>query len=561
MDLKLYTLLLLFVISVSSLFSQSEIVVTDDDLQGGQNYSWTSNNTYLLDGFVFLEAGGTLVIEPGTVIKGLAVPSTGDNASALIITRGARIIADGTAQQPIIFTSEIDDVNDPSDLTQDDRGLWGGLIVLGEGVIARPGGTDQIEGIPSDETRAEFGGNNDADDSGVLRYVSIRHGGAELAPGDEINGLTLGGVGSGTTIEFVEIFANQDDGIEWFGGTVDVKNLIVAFCGDDGTDYDFGYRGRGQYWFVIQDPNNAGNAGEHDGANPDGQDPFSNPTIYNATYIGAGIGAAADNEFALLFRDRAAGTYANSIFTDFKGQALSVEDLPPAEGADSYENLINGDLVLTNNLWFGFGAGTTLQAIVDTYPDGNDPDASDVISHLTNNSNQLVDPLVCSISRNADGMLDPRVENDSPAAGGAIAPSDSFFDNVSYQGAFGTADTENWANGWSALSSMGYLGSACTTTDVVNMTAEERGFVIEQNRPNPAVSLTTVNYQLPIRAVVSMNVYDLQGRMVKQLITNELQGAGEYSVEFNVNDLQKGIYFISLESSGMVITRKMVVVR
>jgi hypothetical protein len=116
---------------------------------------------------------------------------------------------------------------------------------------------------------------------------------AQLSTDNEINGLTLGGVGSGTEIDYVEVFANLDDGIEWFGGTVDVKNATVAFCGDDAFDYDQGWRGRGQFWFAIQAPNTStGRSGEHDGATPDNVAPFSQPTIYNATYIGIGENGA-----------------------------------------------------------------------------------------------------------------------------------------------------------------------------------------------------------------------------------------------------------------------------
>ena len=224
---KIFTFLSLLLLGLT-IQAQNIVTITDNDLQGNQTYNWTSNNTYLLDGFVFLEAGGVLNIEAGTVIKGKESPTTSDNASALIITRDAQINAIGTAQQPIIFTAEIDDVNDSADLFADDRGLWGGLIILGNAQLANTTAETRVEGIPDGEDRAIFGGTDDADNSGTLRYVSIRHGGAELSPGNEINGLTLGGVGNGTVVENIEVVANQDDGVEWFGGTVNVKNVLVA---------------------------------------------------------------------------------------------------------------------------------------------------------------------------------------------------------------------------------------------------------------------------------------------------------------------------------------------
>ena len=456
--MKLYPLIALLLTCWFGLTAQTEVTVTDADLSGGQQHFWTNDNTYILDGLVYLEAGGELYIEQGTVIKAVETPTNGDNTSALVITRDAKIYATGTADEPIIFTSELDDLN--GSLTADDRGLWGGLIVLGNGVIARPTQEDQIEGISTMEPRARFGGTNDDDNSGVIQYVSLRHGGAEIGPGNEINGLTLGGVGRGTTIDHVEIFSNLDDGIEFFGGAVSVSYLAVAFCGDDATDWDWGWRGTGQFWFAIQSPDVAGNGGEHDGASPDAQMPFSNPTIYNATYIGSGPNGTADNEFGLLMRDNTGGTYANSIFTSFRNKALSVEDLPSASGVDSYNNLLNGDLNFLSNLWWDFGAGPALTDIVDTYADGDDPDASEVIAHLAANNNQLLSPNLGGISRSADGGLDPRPNAGSPALTVGVPSSDPSITFAPYHGAF--SNSNNWAMGWTALDEYGYFGDLAT---------------------------------------------------------------------------------------------------
>ncbi|HET8963808.1 MAG TPA: hypothetical protein VFM99_07920 [Chitinophagales bacterium] len=304
-------------------FAQTQVVITDEDLGSG-TYNWTSDNEYHLDGFVYIESGGILNIASGTVIKGLETPSSSDNASALIITQGAKINVNGTQSEPVIMTSELDDVNDPNDLTAQDRSLWGGLILLGYGSIGNATSPAQIEGIPTDEIRAQYGGNDDDDNSGSIKYLSIRHCGAELAPGNEINGLTLGGVGSGTVLEHIEIFASSDDGVEFFGGTPNIKNLVLACNSDDNLDWDSGYRGKGQFWFILQDTDEADNGGELDGAIPDGQTPFSNPSIFNVTMIGSGIGAEAANPAALLFRDASGGTIANSIVTSFNFYAIEV---------------------------------------------------------------------------------------------------------------------------------------------------------------------------------------------------------------------------------------------
>ncbi len=550
---KIYPLILLFLLSFVGL--QAQIVIKDGDLVGGQTYNWTKNNVYQLDGLVFLEDGGVLNIESGTVIQGLESPTSGDNTSALIITRNAKINAVGTASEPIIFTSELDDLT--GSLTADDSGLWGGIVILGNGVIARPAGEDQVEGISSMEPRARYGGTNDDDDSGSLKYVSIRHGGAELAPGNEINGLTLGGVGRGTEIDYVEVFANSDDGIEWFGGAVEIKHLIAAFCGDDGMDWDFGWRGKGQYWFVIQGTEVGNNAGEHDGASPDGQAPFSNPTIYNATYIGSGLNATADNEFALLMRDNTGGTYANSIFTSFKGKAISIEDLPAASGVDSYGNLLAGDLVIQNNYWWEFGAGNTLDAIVDKYATGDDPTGAGVIAHLSNHGNKLANPFVCGISRQPDGKLNPTLAPGSNASEGAPVAVDNFYDKVTYHGAFGDV---NWASGWTALDLYGYFNEQCETTSTKDVNTESNGYILEANYPNPARTSTTVTFTLPQQDAVSLGLFDQSGRLVITQLQSTSFPAGQYTQLIQLGDLPQGTYILTLETDQVRLSRSVVVI-
>ena len=256
-----------------------------------------------------------------------------------------------------------------------------------------------------------YGGTNNAHNGGVLRYVSIRHGGAEVAEGDEINGLSCGGVGSGTTLEYIEVIGNSDDGIEFFGGSVDLKYAAVSFCGDDGIDWDTGWSGKGQFWFVLCGDDAAGNGGEHDGAKPDDNTPSSNPLVYNATFIGSGQNAAADidNEHAILLRDGSRGTYANSIFTDFNKFAIQVEDV--VDGVDSYSYLEAGELELKNNIWFNFGEGNELNAgangIIQATEGGNNPDCAALIDHLITNGNTTENPLLSGISRTDDGGLNP----------------------------------------------------------------------------------------------------------------------------------------------------------
>jgi hypothetical protein len=260
-----------------------------------ENTTWTADKVYELGGRIAVEDGATLTIEAGTVIKGQA--GNGASATALLVARGGTLMAEGTAALPIIFTTVADEIT-PEQLTKgdfaspnllpDQNGLWGGLIVLGKAPIsAKPDAGDteaQIEGIPASDLNGRYGGDVADDNSGVLKYISIRHGGTNIGAGNEINGLSLGGVGSGTVIENIEIVSNQDDGIEWFGGTVNVKNVVVWNVGDDGIDTDQSWAGTLDNFAVITP---AGHCFELDG--PEG-------TLEDGHTIKNGVVIAADFE-------------------------------------------------------------------------------------------------------------------------------------------------------------------------------------------------------------------------------------------------------------------------
>ena len=548
-------------------------VVKDTDLGTG-TYTWSSDTTYILDGFVFLEAGGTLTIEPGTVIKGAAIPSTDDLASTLIITRGATINACGTKDEPIIFTAEDDDVFDPADVDVEERGLWGGLILLGNATITDEAATEAVEGLPADDPRSEYGGNDDGDSSGSLCYVSIRHGGAELAPGEEINGLTLGGIGSGTTLSYIEVLSNSDDGIEFFGGTASINNFSIAFCGDDGLDWDTGWRGNAQFGFILQSDDDGDNAAEMDGAKPDANTPSANPQVFNVTYIGAGVGSTAKNEHALLFRDGTRGRYSNSIFTDFGNFAIQVEDR--ASGVDSRSYMEAGELVISNNIWFGFGEGSELNAgdngIIQATGDAEDPTAQFLIDHLAANGNSIEDPQLGGISRDADGGLDPRPAANGPAyvldAREEYPLDNDFFTPVLYRGAFCANGV--WIAEWTALAQYGVLdagipfaesGACDLATSTESLVKSEKGFNLIQNAPNPVKDFTQISFELPTTTNVSLVVYNIEGKLVANLINSEQRQAGKYTVEFNATNLEDGIYFYSLSTDEVRITKPMVVNR
>jgi|GEM_PF-1931722 len=438
--------------------------VDDATLEANTIYNMTADVEYLLDGLVFLEEGGELNIEAGTVIKFKATPTNG-NASALIITRGAKIFAEGTSSDPIIMTAEADDFTGNL-LTPADNGQWGGLLILGNATAEKSGNSEiQIEGIDSSEPRGLYGNTTpiDNDNSGILRYVSIRYTGIGFQPGDELQGLTLGGVGSDTEIDFIDIFSSADDGIEIFGGTVDIRHISVAFSTDDDFDFDLGWRGTGQFLFSLMrsDAEGYDHAGEWDGASPD-DGLNSMPELYNCTFIGPGT-AATGRDKALLFRENFAGTFANSILVDFPANLMEVQDL--TSGVEDSYGKLGTDLNILNNTWSNFNGATVLDEniIKITSKDGSDnpqtpddDDASDLLQHLTDNNNTLVgDVVINSISRDQDGALDPNPT--APDTDVATAPEG--FEAVDYRGAFDPTTGGTWLDGWSSLSKFGYLAN------------------------------------------------------------------------------------------------------
>jgi hypothetical protein len=236
--------------AVLDITSVPTISVTDNI---NEDTTWETGNIYILEGRITVLPSKTLTIEPGVVVKGRA--GTGSNATALLVARGAKLMAEGTESAPIIFTS-VSDMLLPGDIASPNldptlNGLWGGLLILGNAPISADAPSVGIEGIPPSDLNGLYGGSDPLDNSGSIRYISIRHGGANIGEGNEINGLTLGGVGSGTVIENIEVIANQDDGVEFFGGTVNVTNAVFWNIGDDAVDTDQSWAGTIDNFIIV----------------------------------------------------------------------------------------------------------------------------------------------------------------------------------------------------------------------------------------------------------------------------------------------------------------------
>jgi len=295
-----------------------------------ESTTWTNDNIYVLNQKVVVSSGVVLTIQAGTIIKG--TEGNGSLASALIVAQGGKLNAAGTATEPIIFTSINDNIEvgqtAGTNLDETNSGLWGGLIVLGNAPCSFSGDVEvvQIEGIPADDSFGLYGGGDATDSSGVYQYISIRHGGALIGEGNEINGLTLGGVGSETIIDNIEVVANVDDGIEFFGGTVNASNLLVWAQGDDGLDIDQGYSGTINNAIVILG-SNSDHAFEIDGPEGTATGSF---TLINATIIGNSV--TENGEYA-DYRSGAMGTTQNIYAYGFK---------------DSSDIELDNDLVATN---------------------------------------------------------------------------------------------------------------------------------------------------------------------------------------------------------------------
>jgi hypothetical protein len=299
------------------------------------NTTWTRGNIYRIQGFRKVANGATLTIESGTRILG----DFNTVGSSLFVLRGARIIADGTAALPIVFTSSQPD-------GQRQPGDWGGLIIVGNGIINRSG-TVNIEGTGTSAENPLLpysGGNNNADNSGTLRYVRVEYAGFGPAQDTELNSFTFAAIGSGTTLDFLQSLNGLDDAFEFFGGAVDAKHLVSYESGDDHFDMSEGYAGRLQFLVAFQSrvfpPRpGVGNASsdpqgiENDGCAGSGCDlafnstPFNTPVVANFTLVGTGPGVVpSGGGYGAVLRRGTGGHYVNGILARWPNAGVGYRD-------------------------------------------------------------------------------------------------------------------------------------------------------------------------------------------------------------------------------------------
>ncbi|OKS85408.1 hypothetical protein RG47T_0854 [Mucilaginibacter polytrichastri] len=426
--------------------------------------TWTANKIYYLKGYVYVTNGATLTIEPGTIIKG-------DKASkgTLIITRGSKINATGTVDKPIVFTSNVAAGGRSS-------GDWGGIILLGKAPINPSSGVATIEGGITatgggDVAKyIQYGGTDAADNSGTLKYVRIEYAGIPFAPDSEINGLTMGGVGSGTTLDYIEVYRSGDDSYEWFGGTVNAKHLLSIGAVDDDFDTDFGFAGKIQFGLaqraqVIADFSGSNGFESDNDASGSNNAPQTNAAFSNMTIIGPLLTAIASGgtisninanfQHAAQIRRNSAISISNSLLTNYT-EGVYFDDGTVATAGATSSNYTAGRLVFANNVIYDCNAkGNEVKGQNKTLFEtqvrlNNVFDASKTVLDL------LTDPLKYGLDFKAATNANAGTPNFTVKAGSAAAAgaaftgkfADAFFDKVDYKGAFGT---DNWAATWASF--------------------------------------------------------------------------------------------------------------
>ena len=414
-----------------------------------QTQTLTKDNKYLLKGQVFVRENSILTIEPGTIIFG-----DKGTKGTLIIDRGGKIIAEGTANEPIVFTSALA----PGSR---DRGDWGGIVILGK---ARTNQADPvIEGVTP---TVFFGGDNDDDNSGILKYVRVEFAGIELTPNNETNSITLGGVGRGTTMEYCQVSFGGDDGFEWFGGALNAKHLIAFGMWDDCFDVDYGFTGKVQFGLSVRYGSYADQSGSNIFETDNG--PNDNVTTLITTGVFSnitGIGPRLTNsqsinsnyQHAIDMRRRTALTIANSVFVGMpRGIRMNQQSV-----FDNYSN--NSGALLNNYLsapaqTFSVGTGMTanaasVQALWNATNEVNtEADLAIVYAQLGLNQNIFFGT---NTSTGYSSNATFTVTSGSLTSGASFSDSrltDPFFTTTTYRGAFGATD---WTDGWAEFNPIG----------------------------------------------------------------------------------------------------------
>ena len=465
------------------------------------NTTWTTGTNYALGGQIYVKDGATLTIEPGVVIASNVA------GSGLFVTKGAKLIAEGTATSPIVFTSG-------NSIGNRNRGDWGGIILLGKGAYNINSGVNNIEGITA-SVDTQFGGGltpDDTDNSGSLKYVRIEYAGYNYGTNQEINGLTMGAVGSGTKIDYVQVSYANDDSFEWFGGAVNCKHL-VAFNGlDDDFDADNGFSGQVQFCLAIKQPS-AADISDSNCFETDNNSTSANGTKFttgifsNCTLVGPTYRTTLPNGGTLNVRHRRGAHMRrntqlqihNSIFMDFvDGLVL--------DGATTQTNATNNTLKFKNNIIAGTAAAkVAVSASPTTY------DAAAWFSSSNNTSQTSSAGLLTLPYNMGDG---------------------SVFTGLDYR---------------PAASSVALTGASFTDLSLDTETFSPVANVSLKSYPNPFSTSFRLSFVSENTEDVNLNSYDLTGRLIE---SRNINYSDVNNQEFGTN-YQSGMYILVVKQGDI----------
>lgn len=499
--------------AVSNITEDITTSVTLSALPPGDYYSLTNT--------VYVMPGASLTLEEGVIFKNSLDGSLG-------VTRGAQLFVEGTATNPVIFTS----VNDDLSTWRAACNEWGSIAICGNGLISAShykgsavtgsdgqlnskepdGRSDKVmEGLTAEfagDTRPYYGGNNDNDDSGSIKYLSIRYGGQQSSlPNKELNGLSLGAVGAETEIDYIEIMNNVDDGIEIWGGKVNLSHVNIWNIGDDSFDIDEGWRGKAQFGLIVQGYSGDFDQGsglgdnciEHDGAEDSDAQPVTTATIANFTVIGQGNGNGEDGDGGTAWRDGARMQYRNCIFMDVSEEVVR-PDGDDGDGANGYG--YNGTLTFAQVFSTPYttlptnSIGIAPQSLYNTQTEGtlagfkncvfynnNDYFEFESLNQTNAALNNIVEPAsmpIAGITRDVAGFtstegktispvtsLNPCAANDAVDMGASVT-ADGFFKTATFAGGF--APNNNWLLGWSAADAYGFIDSSSHVAPAATIT-------------------------------------------------------------------------------------------
>jgi hypothetical protein len=531
----LYTTLLLLVCYTAS-YAGAPTKVISGNITGTVN--WVADTIYILTGKVYLKNGATLNIAPGTIIKGDTLTA----GSALIVTRGSKIYAIGTPTRPIVFTS-----NAPKGKRRPAH--WGGICIAGNAKVNVSGGEAPFEGgnltnPDGSTTDDKYGGLNDADNSGVLKYVRIEYAGYPYQQNNELNSLTMGGVGNGTEIDYVQCSYGFDDAFEFFGGTVNAKHLVSFKGNDDDFDTDFGFRGNVQFGVVyrdtlLADPVSGANAFESDNdASGSGASPYTAPVFSNMTIIGpkrtSTTNISPNHRRGAHIRRNSRMSLFNSVIGGYPVGIKIDGDSAHANADNGLLEIKNTELVDCTTL-FDSTAGVPWNITPWFTSSANSNTLGGTLAGLQL-SNYLTENNINLVPQSGSGLL-------AGASFTATKLGNPFFETVQYRGAFGAT---NWMDSWTNFDPQNEpydYGYGVIPTAVSDSKLEEIKII-----PNPAQNDFVIT---GIAGEINCTITNLAGKVVSH---------GRTSGKIDISHLPSGLYDVTISDSTNLIKHVKVVV-